>query len=97
MTNDRYSVYIKGRAIPHNVACRDWVCGNCGGRLVTRWFEDAPHWRTLCFDDGDHDPDGFVHKGTWAYLEARRMMDGVTAREVFKHLPPEVQAAIEAA
>jgi len=97
MANDRYHVYIKDRAIPHNTACRDWVCGSCGGRLVTRWFEEAPHWRTLCFHDSNHEADSFVHQGTWAYLEARRMMDGIKAREIFKHLPPEVQAAIEAA
>lgn len=95
---DRDFVYIRGRPIRHSTARRDWVCGTCGGRLTTRYTlgESAADsgWRTECFDHPRHDPDGFMHKGSWAYVEARRAMERVRAREVFAHLPKELQAAI---
>ena len=94
MTQDRDGLTIKGRHVLHSTACRDWLCGTCGSKLVTRWFEDAPNWRTVCTADDHHDPDEFVHGSTWAYLEARQQMDAMKGREVFAHLPDELQAAI---
>ena len=94
MNQSRDFVSVRGQAIRHTTATRDWVCGTCGGRLVTRWFEDAPHWRTLCFTAPEHSQDKFVHKQSWAYIEHRRHMEAAQAQDVFDHLPPELQAAI---
>ena len=92
--NDRDHVYVKGVAILHITACRDWVCGQCGSRLVTYWFDDAPNWRTVCVGDATHGADGFVHRSTWAYMEHRRLTGEARAEDVFANLPPELQAAI---
>lgn len=96
MNHDRDHIYVKGRPVRHTTAQRDWRCGTCGGRLATRFFHDVPNWRTVCTGDPDHDHDTFVHHTTWDYLQARRQMDVVKAEEVFQHLPPELQAAIQA-
>lgn len=97
MNYDRDFVYIKGRAVRHSTAIRDWVCGECGGKLTARFFVDAPNWRTICTSDEQHAPDGFVHRATWEYLEHRRGMEALTAQHVFDNLPDELQAAILAA
>jgi len=91
---DREHVYIDGRAVLHATACRDWVCGECGSRLTTRWFDEAPNWRTVCASEPDHDADNFVHRSTWAYMEHRRLTGDAQAADVFANLPPELQAAI---
>ena len=96
MTNDRDGVVIRGEYRLHSTLRRDWVCGTCGSRLVTRWFTDAPHWHTVCANDVGHPADDFVHGKTWAYREYKRMVEAAQAQEVFAHLPPELQAAIVA-
>lgn len=95
--NDRDFISVRGIAIRHTTAQRDWLCGECGYRLATRWHEDTPHWRTLCTNDPDHDPNNFVHKNSWAYIEHRRMAEAAQAQDVFDHLPAELQAAIQEA
>ena len=95
MSQSRDFVSVRGIAVRHTTAQRDWLCGECGSRLATRWYEDAPHWRTLCIADPDHDPDKFVHKSSWAYIEHRRLTEAAQAQDVFDHLPAELQAAIQ--
>jgi hypothetical protein len=94
---DRDFTTVKGRPRRHTTLTRDWVCGVCGGRLILKWFDDAPNWRTICAKHPDeHGPDEFVHSSTWAYREDRRKMEAMTAREVLRNLPEDLQAAIEA-
>ena len=90
--NDRDFLTIRGQRIRRTTAVRDWLCGTCGSCLVTRWAPDG--WLTVCSNDADHDPQAFVHYGTWEYLEHRRQIDAANAQDVFAHLPPELQAAI---
>ena len=87
-------IHIKDRVILHSTARRDWVCGQCGGRLTTRFTETAPHWQTVCFTAASHDPDTFVRRTTWEYLEARRQAESIEAGEVFNYLPAKLQRAI---
>jgi len=97
MSDDRYdrdAIRIRDKRIIHSTAQRDWMCSTCGSKLVTRFFDDAPHWRTVCAQDEAHDPDSFVHHSTWAYLEHKRLVEIAQADDVFAHLPPELQAAI---
>ena len=93
---DRDYIQIRDHRVLHTTACRDWVCGTCGGRLTTRFFEAVPNWRTICFTDASHDPDTFVRRTTWEYLEARRQAESIEAGEVLAHLPAKLQLAIKA-
>ena len=90
--NDRDFISVRGRAIRHTTAARDWVCGVCGSRLVTRFMIDG--WATMCANDDEHDPDKFVHKQSWAHMEHRRLTEAAQAQDVLDHLPLELQAAI---
>ena len=92
--HDRDTILIRDKRVLHSTARRDWRCATCGSTLTTRWFDDGPHWRTVCASDETHDPDSFVHQTTWAYLEHKRMVSIAQADDVFAHLPPELQAAI---
>ena len=95
MTSDRDFIVVRGKRIRHTTAARDWVCGVCGGRLVTRWFHEEPHWRTVCWAmPTKHSSDEFILKSTWAYREHRRMAEAAQAKDVFDHLPAEVRAQI---
>lgn len=93
-TNDRDFFSVRGMAVRHSTARRDWVCGECGSPLTTRWFMDCPNWRTVCTNDPGHDPDQFVHKQSWAYMEHRRLTEKAQAKDVFDHLPAELQETI---
>ena len=93
--NDRYGVTVKGGDhVPHHTAQRDYVCGACGGKLSTRWFDDAPHWRTVCTGNAGHSADGFVKSASYEYRKVERILDQEQARDVFAGLPAELQAAI---
>lgn len=94
MNQDRDFLTIKGQRVRHTTAQRDWVCGQCGSRLVTFYDVKDDCWTTRCFQSREHDNQSFVHSSTWAYTEARRMMKAIEAKDVFAHLPPEMQAAI---
>ena len=94
MTQDRDYLTVRDIQVRHSTACRDWVCGICGGMLVTRFSDELPHWRTVCFQDAAHDDQKFVHHSTWEYLQHRDYFDAAEAREVLEHLPAELQAAI---
>ena len=96
MNQDRDFITIGTVRVRHATACRDWVCGTCGGTLVTRFYQDAPHWRTVCSQDELHDSQQFIHQSTWEYLKHREFMDAAQAREVLEHLPPELQEAMAA-
>ena len=89
---DRDFISVRGQAIRHTTAVRDWVCGECGSRLVTKFLPDG--WRTICSRDFEHDPDKFVHKQSWAWMEHRRLTETAQAKDVFDHLPAELQASI---
>lgn len=95
VTQTRDHVHVRGLAILHTTAVRDWCCGECGANLKTRWFNEPPNWRTVCANDPAHEPDGFIHQSTRAYLVHRALDDAAKAQEVFSHLPPELQAAIQ--
>ena len=101
MTQSRDYLTIRDVQVRHSTAARDWVCGTCGGKLVTRYYAthrwDSQRWRTVCADDETHDDQAFVHYSTWEYMEHRDHMDAAQAQDVFKHLPAELQAAIQAA
>jgi hypothetical protein len=91
--NTRDHITIGVIRVRHSTAVRDWICP-CGGRLATRFFEDAPHWRTVCVADPTHDDQEFIHQSSYEYLQHRAHMDAAQAKDVFAHLPPELQAAI---
>jgi hypothetical protein len=99
MTQDRDFVSVRGIAVRHTTAARDWVCGECGSRLVTRYIHDSDPtqsgWRTICHNEPKHSSDNFVHKNSWAYIEHRKLKEAAQAQDVFSHLPAELQAAIE--
>ena len=97
VTQTRDFLQIGPIQVRHSTAARDWVCGTCGSKLVTRYYADRLWWRTECAQNSAHDDQKFVHKSTWEYLEHREYMDTAQAREVFEHLPAELQAAIQAA
>ena len=94
MTYDHNNVWVQGRPVLHSVARTSWVCGICGSRLVTRFCDESPHWRTVCAKNPQHHPDQFVHQSRWAYIEAQQRMDAMIADDVLVHLPPELQTAI---
>ena len=96
MNQSRDFITIRDIPVRHSTAARDWVCGTCGSRLVTRYSDTAPHWRTVCAGDESHDSQQFIHQSTMEYLEHREAMNAAMAEDVFKHLPPELQAAIAA-
>jgi len=83
---------VRGRDILHSTLRRDYVCGECGSRLTTRWFEDAPHWRTVCFQDTGHASSQFVTSTTW---EIQKAMATAMAEDVLIHLPDHVRAMME--
>jgi hypothetical protein len=91
--NDRDYISIRGLGVRHTTACRDYVCGECGGRLVTRCL--AGQWVTMCAENGSHDPDEFIHKTSWAWREHERMKEAAQAQDVFDHLPAELQAVLK--
>lgn len=58
---DRDYVYIRGRAVAHRVAARDWMCGQCESKLVTVWDGG---WQTVCSAQRHHSANGFIHRST---------------------------------
>lgn len=86
------TVTIRGRNILHSTACRDYVCGVCGNRLTTVFVDG---WQTVCTADRAHSPDEFVTSATWEYCKAEKVLLAEQGREIFAHLPAELQAAIE--
>lgn len=89
---DHDFITIRGERVRHMTAQRDWRCGICGSKLVTRWAPEG--WRTVCAASPEHDDQEFVHQSTWEYIEHRRLTEAAQAEDVFHHLPPELQAAI---
>ena len=91
---DRYGLVIRGKHVEHRIAESSWRCGICGSRLVTRWFEESPNWRTLCYQDRVHDSQKFIHATSSAYHEGRKRLESMQARDVFRHLPAELQETL---
>jgi hypothetical protein len=92
--HDQDNVYIGGLAVRHRQAELGWCCG-CGSRLVTRWHEEEPHWRTVCFADPSHPVDEFK-RAPGIFQEARVRLARMEAAEVLRHLPEDVRASLEA-
>jgi len=63
---------------------RDYRCSDCGGRITTRWSEEAAGWRPSCLTCGGCD---FIHE-----QEAQRQK--WEALEVLEGLPPDFAAAL---
>lgn len=80
--NDRDYVYIRGQPIRHTTAERDWRCGACESKLVTRPYpndaERRIEWRTVCSRDESHSTDGFIHQHA---LQQRRHRMGIYQAE----------------
>ena len=93
-SQDRHGVTIRGERVLHSVAARDWYC-ECGYKVVTRWFEDEPHWRSVCPDNERHDPDGFIHTGSIPYVQFQVAQEEARAQEVLRHLPTELQEIVK--
>lgn len=91
MQQDHDFVYLpRGKRVMHSTACRDYLCGQCGGPLVTKCV--GGNWQTLCTRDAEHD--GIVKKMTWLARQQQALADQAEARDVFAHLPAELQEAI---
>ena len=90
----RNYVYINGHQVLHATVCRDYVCGVCGSRIVSRWFADKPHWRSVCSLDPTHGTESFVTRSSLARREAQSALNQDRANEVFNHLPAALKAAI---
>lgn len=90
---DRDGLTIRGKYVLHSVARRDWYC-MCGYKVTTLWFEEEPHWRSVCSDDHGHDPNTFIHTGMIPYVQFQVMCEELEAQEVFDHLPKDLQEAI---
>ena len=80
---------VGNRWVFHATLCRDWICGTCGSRLVTRWYSDKPYWRTVCATSPAHPTEKFITQATWAMQKAE-------AVEVFDNLPADVQTMLKA-
>lgn len=88
---DRYGIHVNAViTVSHDTADRDYRCGECGSRLVTRYVDGQ--WLTMCARDSSHE--GIVHKAKWAAQQQRELQQQEVAREVMAHLPAELQAAI---
>ena len=96
--NDQDGQTLKGHYILHSTLRRDFVCGECGSRLITKLHMNEEsrrcEWRTVCAADPEHSPSGFIHTNQAARREAERLTESLRAREVFRHLPQELQEAI---
>ena len=90
---DREGITIRGKHVLHSVAARDWYC-KCGYGVVTRYFDDEPHWRSVCSNDETHDPDEFIHGNSVGKIQFQVMAERMMAQEVFEHLPKELQETI---
>lgn len=77
---------IGNRLILHTALCRDYLCGECGGRLVTRFFLDKPNWRTVCANNPSHK--AIIHSGAYE----RQRADAILIRDA---LPEELKAVLQ--
>ena len=96
--NDHDFQRVGNQRILHTTLKRDWVCGICEGKLITLPELDEETrtctWRTVCSQDATHDPNAFIHTWAAARRASQRLMEHLEAREVFRHLPEELQDAI---
>jgi hypothetical protein len=92
---DRDFVHVKGQAVRHTTAQRDWRCGLCGSHLALKFYLEAPNWRTVCQGDEAHHPDEFVHKDALDWQEHRNLEQDAKAQEVWAHLPEEYQRLLK--
>lgn len=91
MMESRDGLMIRGQPVPHSTLTRLWVCGTCGGRLKTIY---ADGWQTVCSQDAGHDPQKFVHRDSYLYVQARQQQQAMIAQDVLAHLPAELQDEI---
>lgn len=90
---DRNGLTIKGKYVLHSVARRYYWC-ECGHKVTTRWFEEEPHWRSVCMGDETHDPDGFIHSNAVPYVQARVAVEDMKSGQVWEGLPEEFREEI---
>jgi len=93
MDTTREHMTIRGKRVLHSTLRRDYVCGECGARLITVFGEVEPYWFTICYNDLTHDPDQFVTSTTW---ETQKAINQAEATDILVHLPADVRAMIEA-
>jgi len=91
--HDRDGTIVKGKRIMHSTLRRDWCCGVCGSALSTQHWP-ITGWLTICAEDHTHDPDQFITRASWDYVQAQRQMDRAKASEVLAHLPADLRAVI---
>jgi len=79
---------LRGKRIDHFKLCKDYLCGECGGKLVLKHYSDAPHWRTRCSDSPGHDPQQFIHRAAYERQQAEKEL-------VFDALPEGFKAILK--
>ena len=98
VVQDRNGATVRGKHILHVTLCRDYVCGECGSRLVTlarqNYEERRTDWLTVCANDHGHDADSFITSAAWEYRQVEAQMEAAEAQDIFNHLPAEMQAMI---
>jgi hypothetical protein len=91
---DRNGLTIKGKYVLHSVARRDYYC-SCGHKVTTRWYEEEPHWRSVCSNDESHDQDGFIHTNALPYVQQQVMVEDMASQEVWEGLPEEFRESVK--
>jgi hypothetical protein len=87
MDESRDTQELGGKRIDHFKLCKDYLCGECGARLVLKHFPEEPHWRTVCSKDQSHDPQQF-------FSRARAERQRIESILVYDSLPPEFKKII---
>ena len=91
--NTHDGLQIRDRLISHGALRRDWLCGTCGSRLVTKWMNGG--WATVCANNAAHPADVFLTKSAWQRWRSEQLAEEAIAQDILAHLPPEVRAAID--
>ena len=95
---DRNGATVRGRHVPHATLCRDYVCGECGNRLITLGSQNNEErrtdWLTFCSGNHEHDAGGFITSAAWEYRRMEAAMEAAGAQDIFNHLPAEMQVTI---
>lgn len=80
---DRYGCTLGRKAVTYATLSREYVCNECGGRIVVKWSDDEGHYPE-CGRCGGRD---FIHHAEWERQKAE-------AVEVLDGLPAEFAAAL---
>ena len=77
---------LRGKRIDHFQLCNKYLCGVCAGRLVLKYYEHEPHWRTVCFADPGHDPQAFIRRSAYEQQQAEQTLVFDALPQAFKDL-----------